>query len=215
MYSLHLINNTLQSLSDPQLHFLPGLFVQVDGVQLGPAHGLHVGLVSLPEVDHLKDRDRVRADTDRDMCMSALQDLQGQYIYTQSSTILSTDLIAHLGNKGRLPGNEVSDPRGGPELVRHFSVDGWSGLWALIRKRKGMQIWTSSVIFVLKRLKISWHLKTHAWRLVLGFLGLLFAALHWFFRFFLLVALLLLLLFLFFILILLFRGAESAVDSST
>ena len=38
----------------PQLHLPPGLLVHVDGVQLGPAHGLHVRLMTLPEVDHLR-----------------------------------------------------------------------------------------------------------------------------------------------------------------
>lgn len=59
----------LFSSSHPQLHFLPGLPVQVDGVQLRPADGLHVGLVALPEVDHLEDRSRVRAPSPTGTCV--------------------------------------------------------------------------------------------------------------------------------------------------
>lgn len=36
-----------------ELHFLPRLFLQVDGVQIIPAHGFDVSLVSLAKVDHL------------------------------------------------------------------------------------------------------------------------------------------------------------------
>lgn len=36
-----------------ELHFLPRLFLQVDGVQIIPAHGFDVSLVSLSKVDHL------------------------------------------------------------------------------------------------------------------------------------------------------------------
>lgn len=54
------ITNSISS-AYPQLHFLPGLLVQVDGVQLRPADGLHVGFVALPKVDHLRDRRRVTA----------------------------------------------------------------------------------------------------------------------------------------------------------
>lgn len=41
-------------------------------------------------------------------------------------------LITHLGNKRRLPGNDISDPRRWSELIGHFPVNGWSGLWTLI-----------------------------------------------------------------------------------
>lgn len=40
--------------TDSQIHLLPWLFVQVDGVQITPAHCIHIGLVTLTEVDYLQ-----------------------------------------------------------------------------------------------------------------------------------------------------------------
>lgn len=115
---------------------------------------------------------------------------------------MRTDLIAHLGNKRRLPRNEVCDPRRGPELVGDFSVHGWPGLWSLRRNRGGCE----NVDQIFDTGPNIWrHLATHPWRLVLGLLGLHFAALHRILWFFLLVAvLLLLLLFILLVLLLLF-----------
>lgn len=45
--------------------------------------------------------------------------------------LLYTDLIAHLGNKRRLPGNDISNPWRGSELIGDFPVDGWSGFGTL------------------------------------------------------------------------------------
>lgn len=47
-----------------------------------------------------------------------------------------THLVAHLGNKGRLPGNDVGDPQRGSELIGDFSVDGWSGFGTLIGEHR-------------------------------------------------------------------------------
>lgn len=113
---------------------------------------------------------------------------------------MRTDLIAHLGNKRRLPRNEVCDPRRGPELVGDFSVDGWPGLWALTRNRGGCE--NMDQIFHT-RPNIWRDLATHPWRLVLGLLGLHFATFHRLLWFFLLVTVLLLLLLLFLLLVLL------------
>lgn len=104
---------------------------------------------------------------------------------------MRTDLVAHLGNKRRLPGNEVCDPRRGPELVGDFSVDGWPGLWTLTGDQGGCE----NMDQTFDPTPNTWrHLTTHPWRLVLHLLGLPFAALHRLLWFFLLVAVLLLLL---------------------
>lgn len=186
------------SSSHPQLHFLPGLLVQVDGVQLRPADGVHVGLVALPEVYHLQDSQSQSFVWNQNEC--AEKGPSAGCERKQVANSMRTDLIAHLGNERRLPRNEIGDPRRGPELVGDFSVDGRPGLWTLRRNRDVCE--NMAQIFDT-RPNIWQHITTYPRRLVLGLLGFHFAALHRLLWFFLLVAVLLLLLLLFLFLLVL------------
>lgn len=169
--------------------------------------------MTLPEVDHLQDKTQsqsfVRNQKEfAEKSPSAMQREQG-------ANTMRTDLITHLGNERRLPRNKIGDPRRGPELVGHFSVDGWPGLWTL----KENEDVCENMDQIFDAIPNIWRqLATHPRRLVLGLLGFPFAVLHRLLWLFLLVAvlllLLLLLLFFLLVLLLLFRSAEPAVSSS-
>lgn len=43
--------------TNPEVESVPGLFLRVDAVDLGPADGPHIGLMALFEVDKLQGRE--------------------------------------------------------------------------------------------------------------------------------------------------------------
>lgn len=124
-----------------------------------------------------------------------------------------TNLVAHLRNERRLPGNDVSDPRRGPELVWDFSVNRRSGFWTLKRQRdindQNILANLSARILNISLDRIYKHFHrncSYLGRLGLWLLGLLFAFLHGFF--FLVALRLFFLLFVLVVFLLLFGTAE-------
>ena len=102
--------------------------------------------MALSEVDHLRERERARerergGETSRDLlrnnnhmmhtCTQPKRYIPLSYQNIVPELYMTTNLVSHLGNKGRLPGNDVGDPQGGSELVGHLSVNRRPGFRAL------------------------------------------------------------------------------------